>query len=650
MTLEPMVTRSNIKTHIKTQGLLQRLWQGVSLSLALICVGAPVLAADTSFIPDNQKASVTISGSGAAPRSEIALSTGPAQKLVAVADAAGNFVFSNLGYYSFSNLNFSLDIPASSAGVVKNAPVNHLTFGFDPTGAMATIKGYIGKSGTIAFHMKDASDSAVRVAGQEGYVELFASPKTGLASGQSMLAASIINVGEVCCPRLIVPAPPINLMISSTPVVAQNTPPVVPQTKSLSRPAVPYMAPKSDPESPPQSPAVDPETPADKSVPPQDAPAKKKVPYIVQGQIETDKRIINTDDLAVAVSFPSSSFESTYVGGEKKMTDEMRNTNQLYLGSLGAFLDARTFLDTLRSLQISAVETLKNYTASDSLCRFGTLSQSLAASSDVVQVNKLAFSKIMADRNNQVEGTLHADDTLSAIAITNDFSQKYCDSSDGFLEAYCKPATTSSDAIYNRDVDFTRVFDVPLTLDADFSDKNSTNDKQAVIALFRNLSLAAPYPTSNDNRFDPGANPEALKMARAINAARSVSGNSFAALVAEKTKATKASAANMQTVLVQLGLSSKDAAALIGSNPSYFAQMEIMTKKLFQDPAFYSNLYESEANVDRQRVAMKAIELQQERDLLESLRRREMLLSVLLNTKLERSSAWASQGSIVGKN
>ncbi len=650
MTLEPMVTRSNIKTH----SLLYRLRQGLSLQmslpLALICVAAPAMAADRATIPDDQKASITISGNGVAPNASIALSTGPAQKLVTVADATGNFAFSNLGYYSFSNLNFSLDIPPSSTGIVKNAPTNHLAFYFSPTGAVATIKGYIGKSGTIAFHMKDASDSAVRVAGQEGYVELFASPSTSLASGQSMLAASIINVGEVCCPRLIVPSPPINLMISSVPVMAQNMPPAAPQTKPLSRPAAPYIAPKLVP----QSPTVTPETPADKSLPPQDAPVRKKAPYIVQGKIKTDTTIFNTDDRGFAMSskpgFPSSSYDKTYVGGEKKSADEMRNTSQFYLGSLGVFLDARTFLDTLRSLQISAVETLKNYTASDSLCRFGTLSQSLAASSDVVQVNKLAFSKIMANRNNQVEGTLHADDTLSANAISNDFIQKYCDASDGFLEAYCKPATTTPDTIYNRDVDFTRVFDVPLTLDADFSDKNSTNDKQAVIALFRNLSLAAPYPTSNDNRFDPGANPEALKMARAINAARSVSGNSFAALVAEKAKASKASASNMQTVLVQLGLSSKDAAALIGSNPSYFAQMEVMTKKLFQDPAFYSNLYESEANVDRQRVAMKAIELQQERDLLESLRRREMLLSVLLNTKLERSSAWASQGSVVGKN
>ena len=134
-----------------------------------------------------------------------------------------------------------------------------------------------------------------------------------------------------------------------------------------------------------------------------------------------------------------------------------------------------------------------------------------------------------------------------------------------------------------------------------------------------------------------------------INAARSVSSNSFGALVAEKAKAGSASATNMQAVLMQLGLSSADAKALIGTNPSYFAQMEVMTKKLFQNPSFYANLYESEANIDRQRVAMKAVELQQDRDLLESLRRREMLLSVFLNMKLKDAARDATESGILVK-
>lgn len=631
-----MINGLKSDTASSSASLLRRGLILASLVAGLFAVDG-VLAAGATAIPDSQKAFISISGTGAAPRAHIALSTGSAQQLVTTSDAAGNFTFANLGYYSFSNLNFSLDIPSSSAGLVKNAPQNHLAFSFDPTGATARIKGYIGKSGTIAFHMKDADNSAVRVAGQEGYIELFASPRTGVASGQSMLAATIINVGEVCCPRLLVPSSPINLLVSSVPAVAQNTPSVPPVPKATERPMVPYVTPAP-------SPQITPDKPLPEETPATEPPAKKKVPYIVQGQTETDRITIDSGDLALAVSFPSGSFESTYVGGEKKMTDEMRNTSQFYLGSLGAMFDARTFLDTLRSLQVSAAETLKNYTASDSLCRFGTLSTSLAASSDVVHANRLAFSKIMFDRNGQATGTVNADDTTAAVSLATDFSSKYCDSTDGLLETYCNAA--KDDKIYNRDVDFTRVFDVPLTLDADFSDKNVTNDKQAVIALFRNLSLAAPYPTSADSKFDPTKNPNAFTEARMINAARSVSSNSFGALVAEKAKAGSASATNMQAVLMQLGLSSADAKALIGTNPSYFAQMEVMTKKLFQDPAFYSNLYESEANVDRQRVAMKAIELQQERDLLESLRRREMLLSVLLNIKLQSSSSWIGQGGV----
>ena len=118
-------------------------------------------------------------------------------------------------------------------------------------------------------------------------------------------------------------------------------------------------------------------------------------------------------------------------------------------------------------------------------------------------------------------------------------------------------------------------------------------------------------------------------------------------MVAEKSNAPSQSTAYLNSVLVELGLSAPDAAKLLGSNPSYFAQMEVMTKKLFQNPSFYANLYDSEANVDRQRVAMKAIELQQDRDFLESLRRREMLLSVLLNAKLGKDQTAANASGVV---
>jgi hypothetical protein len=94
----------------------------------------------------------------------------------------------------------------------------------------------------------------------------------------------------------------------------------------------------------------------------------------------------------------------------------------------------------------------------------------------------------------------------------------------------------------------------------------------------------------------------------------------------------------MRGVMTQMGLSAAEATRLLGTNPSYFAQMEVLTKKIYQDPAFFADLYDKPANTQRQRGAMKGISLQQQRDLLDVLHRREMLLSALLELKIKNFS------------
>jgi len=58
--------------------------------------------------------------------------------------------------------------------------------------------------------------------------------------------------------------------------------------------------------------------------------------------------------------------------------------------------------------------------------------------------------------------------------------------------------------------------------------------------------------------------------------------------------------------------------------------MELLTRKIYQSPEFYANLMESPANISRQQTAMEAIALMQDRDIYNSLRRSEMVLSSLL--------------------
>ena len=65
--------------------------------------------------------------------------------------------------------------------------------------------------------------------------------------------------------------------------------------------------------------------------------------------------------------------------------------------------------------------------------------------------------------------------------------------------------------------------------------------------------------------------------------------------------------------------------------------MEILTKRMYQDPAFYANLMQTPTNVQRTQAAMKAIGLMQERDIADSLQRTEMLFSTLLEVQLARA-------------
>lgn len=632
------------------------LGSAVCATVLLACLGVATTASSKAVVPDDQKALLTIQGQGVSPNAKISLSTGPQQTITTQADKNGQFIFSNLKYASFSDLKFALDIPPYEKGLAKSYPANHLEFKYDAKESIARISGQIGRHGSMALNLAGAKSGAMRFAGAEGYVASQTRTAQPMSSGQSVLTASIVNAGEVCCPKMIVPAAPITLTILSQPVA--NIPPaaVPPQKTNVTLPSV--IRPVAPPADNTPVPNVSTQPKVKKPVPyiltpqggenipqnQQEEPKpKKKIPYIVQGSIELEPIIIGSDEVIAATSFSSSDYDNTYVGGVKNTTDSNRNTMMMKVGSLGAFIDARTALDTLRSLQMSSVQTLRNYTPSEAVCKFGTMSRSVASADDVSRKNQLAFSKILMDRNTQKEGSVYDDPAQGTAGMLNDFKAKYCAINDnnGFLQGYCKAATATSDQLYNRDVDFTRVFDVPLTINADFTDNPantdtaSINEKQSVIALFDNLSKIPPIQGEGSGAFDPRSSSDQTQDVRALAAMRTVSANSFGALVGEKAKSTAQATSHMKEMIQQLGLNATEAEKLLGANPSYFAQMEVLTKKLFQNPAFYANLYDSEANIDRQRVAMKAIELQQDRDFLESLRRREMLLSVLLNAKLQ---------------
>ncbi len=90
----------------------------------------------------------------------------------------------------------------------------------------------------------------------------------------------------------------------------------------------------------------------------------------------------------------------------------------------------------------------------------------------------------------------------------------------------------------------------------------------------------------------------------------------------------------LENILSELGVPTAETLVLLGDHPSYYAQMEVITKKLYQNPDFYTNLYDTPANIERKTVALQAIKLMQKFDMLKSFLRNEASTSILLELEV----------------
>lgn len=190
----------------------------------------------------------------------------------------------------------------------------------------------------------------------------------------------------------------------------------------------------------------------------------------------------------------------------------------------------------------------------------------------------------------------------------------------------------------NSDIDFTRSVLSKPTIDADLTTDPATAPEElfAMAAnLFGHQPLAfAPNITMADQDGQPKA--EALRYLdlRSIVAKRSIAQNSFAAITAERVSGDTESAPYIKKIIEELGIAPNEINDLLGEKPSYYAQMEVLTKRVAQNPTFYTELYDKPTNVLRKQAMLRAINLMQERDLYKSQLRQEMALAVALETML----------------
>lgn len=340
-------------------------------------------------------------------------------------------------------------------------------------------------------------------------------------------------------------------------------------------------------------------------------------------------------------------------GAMKLMTSQLVSIGVQQVQIIGAFFDAKHQLETQRLFQQLTARAHKDYHPSEELCEFGTVTRSLSASFRNTDLTAAALSKHSTDRQVLSTYVVGGKNSKGRVVITDkstrlvQFIKKYCNKKDdaGNLDYLCKKGGNKPE-LFNKDINFTTTIDSPLTLDLDFSKKGKdiTEDESAIFALMANLFSHSLFPFVSDNKFvTPDGEPDyeaagkAYIDARALMAKRSVASNSLASIAALKAKGDKEAQPFIYSLIKEMGgdkMTVDQIKNYIGDEPSYYAQMEVLTKKLYQTPNFYTELYDKPANVARKDVAIQAATLMQKRDLYRSYLRSEMVLAVMLEASL----------------
>ena len=330
------------------------------------------------------------------------------------------------------------------------------------------------------------------------------------------------------------------------------------------------------------------------------------------------------------------------------MSEQLSAVAMQQVNIIGAMLDAKHQLETQRLFQQLTAKAHKDYHPSEGMCDIGTTTRSLMASERKGDIVSVTLSNRMMDRHLISGDVLSKDagkigDTYSRM---KNFIKTYCNPKDNGngLDYFCKKGSAKPER-YNRDVNFTETLDMPLTLKMDLT-KTETDDVQDLMALSANLYGHDVMPKVRESFLKPDATgrrneagTSALMDIRSLTARRSVAQNSLAAIAALKSEGSEESRPFIYAALKEMGGKDMDITEIqkyLGETPSYFAQMEILTKKIYQNPVFFTELYDKPANVMRKQVAVQAIELMQKRDMYASLLRSEAVFSMMLETTIAK--------------
>jgi len=336
-----------------------------------------------------------------------------------------------------------------------------------------------------------------------------------------------------------------------------------------------------------------------------------------------------------------------------KMTAQLSSAAMQQVMMVGKFFDAKHQLETQRLFQALVAEAHVDYHPSEGLCTVGTNVRSLSASARRGNAISYAITKRSVERQGLSRRTSTADGSISDdFSRLQQFMYIHCNPRDNIQNLGDRPGwigvcRNRNHQNHNRDINYTETVGRHLTIDIDSGDlSNATPPSPAeedVFALSSYLyannimpAVSAPLLVTRETPNQNAA--QAYLDARALVAKRSVAVNSFANIASLKALGEPGVRPFLYSILDEMGeggpLTTEHIQQLLGSSPSYHAQMEVLTKKIHQNPDFYTELYDKPANVLRKDVATQATELMQKRDMFRSLLRSEAVLSLMLETAL----------------
>ncbi len=372
-------------------------------------------------------------------------------------------------------------------------------------------------------------------------------------------------------------------------------------------------------------------------------------------------------------------FEPLILPALMMMTEQLSSIMMEQMLIVGAFFDAKQQLETQMLFQELTARAHKDYHPSFGMCEFGSSMRSLAAADFKGDLSVVTLNKRFMDRQLGTGASVGAggpandrasDDTAVTPTPYNRlgyFLQNTCDYNDlnrvdgrddtGLFLCADQPP---ENGWVNRDIDWNNTVMSPRTINVAFDQDASDNSR--LFEMSNNLYGHVVFSRPDGSLLNYAKNHGNFLDSRAVTAKRSVAQNSFDSIVGLKTRGTssldnaefnaESTSEFMRFFLVELGFpedepnlyhrymfhkSDEVDEALMDETEdqiSYYGQMEVLAKKIYQRPEFYTNLYDKPANVKRKSAAMQAIKLMLERDIFDSQIRSEAILSMILELKV----------------